>query len=194
MKYSSVRLTVMLSVAGFLLSGCGNVRWRTQSDKELTGLFENNRERLLAAVRAIELRKTTRKDLEVQGFDFKAPNVDKSEGFNALNSLFKQEFRDLDPDRLDALIAKCNGYELVRIPCSNVASKSHRIYFSRKDTYTTGHETEVRILFHNNLVEYVEVNDVSRDKYQRTKAFARGFTELFSEFSGVAGGASKYVK
>lgn len=187
-----VLLAVMLCGAG---EGCAKLRFRTQTDKELTGLFDNSRERLLESAKKIKIRETKFENLNAFGFDnLTNVNIQQLEGFTALNSLFRQEFRDFDPARLDALIAKSSGYRLFRIPCKNVFTKEHRFYFSKKNRWRSGYETEVRILFYDSTVVYVEVNDLVIETDQKTRAFARGLTELLGEFGGAVGGAAGALK
>ena len=175
--------------------GCSSVRWQTSTETELTGLFQNNWTNMTNAYARVVEHQTTREELEALGFTINAPNVDRFEGFSAINVILPaSRFEGADQNQLKKFISEDGKYMVLQFPYKSVRTKSHRLYFSKKDREIRGREAIIRFILDDNLVVKKELNDVNRDKDSRSHTFARGAIEIINELSSAVGGPLKVIK
>ncbi|OHA35039.1 MAG: hypothetical protein A2928_04030 [Candidatus Taylorbacteria bacterium RIFCSPLOWO2_01_FULL_45_15b] len=179
---NAISLICLFAIAGASV-GCKSVRIRTKHEDVRTGLFGNDREKLIENFKKILPKQTRLADLTVLGF-VETNNVLRIPGVAGYQRIFGEEmFRDGDGKKLADGLAEFNDFLLIEIPYRDITNNSDRIYISKKDTHIRGWDITLQIGLRGDLVVYrTDPNAVYRDTYESDRAFLKGIIEFMGEF------------
>lgn len=172
----------------FLMCFIGCVKTRKEEVK--TGLFGDDPEKMLEAFKRVKVGETTREQLEKNGFNLNAPNVDRRGGVEAMDQLFPggQSFQGVVREFLEhgkdgELFKELNRYEMIRIPYKDIETTTDRIYLNKKETIREGRDILITIVFKDDVVVYapparrIDIKETSSDG-----AFLEGLIEFLDKY------------
>ncbi len=190
-------LSLFLLVTLLFTAGCKSVRIRNDTSKELTGLFHDDHEELMAAIKKIQVDKTSLEDLKQMGIKPGVKNLKFSEGREAATRFAQGVLGITIQVNLSTFfedLVKFRDVMLIRLPQKNVRTTGKRFYFSDNYKEVKGHDTMVSILLNKGVVIGVEIpKDDSFDTMDTSHAFGEGLIKLFGEAAGPAMTVGKAV-
>lgn len=177
----------------FLVSGCTT----TKVETKMTGLFDDDLGKLMAAYDRVVKDQTTEPELKELGFDLHAPNVTEFPGPDACRVLFGEQCFDTamrDGENFKKLLKQLSPYRMFVIPYSNIVEEEDRFYFSTQDTYRNGHDVMLLFVLEEDLVIYCAKKRVNIKEHSSESAFAEGLFKLVEKFGGTAGKINDLLK
>jgi len=187
-------LGALLGALVLSTSACKSIKIKTESIKELSGLFDNDHSNYMARLKSVVVDKTTLKDLEIMGITNGVKNVQFWEGYQAAVHLPDGDSAItvmVNPNTVLDDIAKFRNLVLIRIPYKRITTKSKRIYFSNNFKEVKGIDATFTFLVNNGTVVYTALVDRSVDTLSTSHSFGKGFTEIASELGSIGGSANK---
>ncbi|OGY64507.1 MAG: hypothetical protein A3I24_04015 [Candidatus Harrisonbacteria bacterium RIFCSPLOWO2_02_FULL_41_13b] len=150
----------LVGLSLFLLIPIGCVSRDFKSVK--TGILNDDPNALLAVGSKIELGVTSRADLEAQGFNFSAPNVQFIKGKDAFRYLLSKKFFKtvrflggvLVEKPIDGVLESLENYQLYLILNKEVLKVKDKIYLSTKNEWLEMNELLFILMFKDDKVVY----------------------------------------
>ncbi|MDO8467261.1 MAG: hypothetical protein Q7S83_03940 [bacterium] len=177
----------------FFVSGCTT----TKTETKMTGLFDNDAEKMIAAYDLVEKDKTTLAQLTEIGFNPKAPNVSTLDGPEAMRAIFGEQAFDTalrDRKNIRELLDELSHYSMIEVPYFYLEEKEDRFYFSTQDTFRDGKEARLRFVLYDGVVIYGDKKHVIIKGHESESAFAEGLFKLVEKFGGAAGKINDLLK
>ena len=170
-RRSLVPLMVVLVAA----VGCTS----TRTSRLETGMFDDKPERMVGAYEALAVRSgvelLSKKDLEMMGFNLKAPNVENLPGPIALRRIFGDKVLQSSDKghHIEESLEQLSEFRGFVIPYRHIRTVSDRIYFSEQEVFRQGKNLRILVLFRGDELCYHQLEYVEIDTYSSRYAFAQ---------------------
>jgi hypothetical protein len=196
MKKTKIKTLMILIFALFITFGCASrfptkKEWSqtpvTQTEKKefiLQGDFKNVDEFIEAAAKLKEgMSYEEVKNLGFSTNGFKAENrCDEIGWVEASEIVLQNTHLMIDFATLEEIIQGKKEYSGVRCKCIDIKSRSDRLfsYFNNSDTYKIGHSIKLVLIFKNQILFGINVNNQPVKEHQRESAFGKVIGDIFS--------------
>ena len=171
--------------------GCTSIR----NENRTTGLFEDDLDVLTHKYQEVKVGKTTIRDLERAGWNFRIQNVERAQGAEALRNILGDNLfqgAGSSPEKLENLFSVLVGYESLVVPYISVTKLDH-YRAGRTEHFPKGTEGRIIFLLRDGLVVYKAENLTGVDRSEIDTGFAQGLFDWLERHSGLVKDTAGFI-